>query len=202
MSERQKITPAEEEQRAAEITAAEALSDDNSPKETSAAEETAEALTAKEPAFGDADDDAKGDAKDDANDDADDDAKKEPAADEQTTEEKIVMKYKFVREKIVFHFNRGCRFLKISKIAVAVFFVLFTLCGIAISHRTGHELQWLQAWILVIFLNVIIFVLADYSKYLFESKVIPYLEDDNQVEFGEYDIFLEDIDNEDEEEQQ
>ena len=127
--------------------------------------------------------------------------------DEQTAQEHIVMKYKFVKEKIIFHFNRGCRYLYISKIVVAVLFVLFTLCGIAISHRTGHGLQWLQAWILVIFLNVAIFVLADYSKYLIESKVIPYLEDDNQVEFGEYDIFLEDIDSvdgedEDEEEEE
>ncbi len=119
--------------------------------------------------------------------------------DERTVEEHIIMKYKFVKEKIIFHFNRGCRFLNISKIVTAVLFVLFTLIGIAVSHRTGHELQWLQAWILVIFLDVIVFVLADYSKYLIQSKVIPYLEDDNQVEFGEYDIFLEDIDNEGEE---
>lgn len=121
------------------------------------------------------------------------------AENERTADENIILKYKFVKEKIIFHFNRGCRFLYITKIIAAVLFVLFTLMGIAVSHRTGHELQWLQAWILVIFLNIIIFVLADYSKYLIESKVIPYLEDDNQVEFGEYDIFLEDIDEEDEE---
>lgn len=123
-----------------------------------------------------------------------------PELDEKTVQENIVMKYKFVREKIIFHFNRGCRFLTISKWVVAVLFVLFTLMGIAVSNRTGHQLQWLQAWILVIFLNITIFVIADYSKYLIQSKVIPYLEDDSQVEFGEYDIFLEDIDNEDEDE--
>ncbi len=126
----------------------------------------------------------------------------EAAAPEHTVEENIVMKYKFVKEKIIFHYNRGCRFLNISKIVTAVLFILFTLMAIAVSHRTGHGLQWLQAWILVIYLDITVFVIADYSKYLIESKVIPYLEDDNQVEFGEYDIFLEDIDNEDEDEEE
>ena len=124
----------------------------------------------------------------------------EQELDENAVKENIVMKYKFVKEKIIFHFNRGCRYLTISKWVTAVLFVLFTLIGVAVSNRTGHQMQWLQAWILVIFLDVTIFVIADYSKYLIQSKVIPYLEDDTQVEFGEYDIFLEDIDNEDEDE--
>ncbi|MBQ3904991.1 MAG: hypothetical protein II744_08445, partial [Eubacterium sp.] len=64
-----------------------------------------------------------------------------------------------------------------------------------ISNRSGNRLQWLQTWILVIFANIFIFVPADYAKYLIESKVIPYLNDDEQVEFGEYDIFVEDLDN-------
>ena len=37
-------------------------------------------------------------------------------------------------------------------------------------------------------------------KYLVKSKVIPYLEDDNQIEFGEYSIFAEDK-NEDEDDE-
>ena len=115
---------------------------------------------------------------------------------EYTDEERMAIKYQFLREKIIFHFNRGSRILKISKIVVAIIFLLFTLIGIYVSHRTGHEIQWLQIWILVIFINITIFIIADYSKYLVESKVIPYLEDDKQIEFGEYDIFLEDIDGE------
>ncbi len=113
-----------------------------------------------------------------------------------TEEERMAIKYKFLREKIIHNFNKGSRILKICKITAAVIFILFTLVGIAVSHRTGHEVQWLQVWILVIFLNIIIFVIADYSKYLIEAKVIPYLENDDEIEFGEYDIFLEDIDGE------
>ena len=111
-----------------------------------------------------------------------------------TDEERMAIKYRFLREKIIYNFNKGSRILKISKITVTIAFLLFTLIGIYVSHRTGHEVQWLQAWVLLIFLNIIIFVLADYSKYLIESKVIPYLENDEEIEFGEYDIFLEDID--------
>ena len=118
---------------------------------------------------------------------------------EYTEDERIAIKYKFIRDKILYHFERGSKYLKISKIVAAVVFLIYTVIGITVSHRTSHELQWLLMWILFIFLNVGVFILADYCKYLVESKVIPYLKDDEQIEFGEYDIFLEDIDGEDEE---
>lgn len=116
--------------------------------------------------------------------------------------EKMALKYKFLKEKIIQNYNKGSRILKICKITAAAIFILFTLIGIAVSHRTNHEIQWLQAWVLVIFLNITVFVIADYSKYLVESKVIPYLENDEQIEFGEYDIFSDDIDNESETEKE
>ena len=114
---------------------------------------------------------------------------------EMSAEERIAYKYEFIKEKIILNYNKGCRILKISKITVAVLFVLFTLAAVVISNRSGNRLQWLQTWILVIFANIFIFVPADYAKYLIESKVIPYLNDDEQIEFGEYDIFVEDLDN-------
>ena len=119
-----------------------------------------------------------------------------------TDAEKFEIKYKFIREKIIFHFNRGCRILKISKIVVAVLYVIFAIIGIAVSHRTNHEMQWLLIFILLIFLNVAVFVITDYCRYLIESKVIPYLENDDEIEFGEYDIFLEDIDGESEDDEE
>jgi hypothetical protein len=111
------------------------------------------------------------------------------------------MKYKFVKEKIIFHYNRGCRFLNISKIVTAVLFILFTLMAIAVSHRTGTGCNGCRRgfWLYILTLRCCD---CGLFKYLIESKVIPYLEDDNQVEFGEYDIFLEDIDNEDEDEEE
>lgn len=115
---------------------------------------------------------------------------------ELTENERIAIKYKFLRDKILYHFERGSRFLKIAKIVAAVIFLAYTVIGIVVSHRTSHELQWLQMWILFIFVNVAVFVIADYAKYLIESRVVPYLKDDEQIEFGEYDIFLEDIDGE------
>ncbi|MBR3149846.1 MAG: hypothetical protein IKF64_06725 [Eubacterium sp.] len=125
-----------------------------------------------------------------------------PNASELTENERIAIKYKFLRDKILFHFERGSRYLKIAKIAAAVIFLAYTVIGIIASHRTSHELQWLQMWIIFIFVNVAVFIIADYSKYLIESKVIPYLKDDEQIEFGEYDIFLEDIDGDSEEDEE
>ena len=114
-------------------------------------------------------------------------------------DEKIIKKYGFLKEKIILHYHKGCKILKVAKITVTVLFLLFTLVAVIISNRTGEHLAWLSAWIILIFVNIAVFVPADYAKYLMASKVIPYLNDDDRVTFGEYDIFAEDLDEEDEE---
>lgn len=119
-----------------------------------------------------------------------------------SSEQKVQKKYLFLKEKIILNYQKGCRILKIAKITVAVLFVLFSVFAAIVSHRSGTQLQWLTAWILIIFLNIAVFVPADYAKYLISSKVIPYLEDENAIEFGEYDIFREEDEEEDEEEEE
>jgi len=118
-----------------------------------------------------------------------------------TPEERTAIKYRFLRDKILLHFQKGKRILLIAKIVATVLFLVFTAIAVAGARRTGNAGGWLQAWILMIFLNITVFIIADYSRYLVESRVIPYLENDEQVEFGEYDIFLEDIDGENEDEE-
>ena len=78
--------------------------------------------------------------------------------------EKIVKKYKLLREKIIKNYDRGCRYIKISKYVVAAAFIIFTLIGIAVCNRTGERMGWLVLWIVVIFLNVIVFTITDYAK--------------------------------------
>ena len=111
-------------------------------------------------------------------------------------DEKIIKKYGFLKEKIILHYHKGCKILKVAKITVTVLFLLFTLVAVIISNRTGEHLAWLSAWIILIFVNIAVFVPADYAKYLIASKVIPYINDDDRVTFGEYDIFAEDLDEE------
>lgn len=115
-------------------------------------------------------------------------------------EENIVIKYKLLRSMIIKHYNRGCRFLEIAKVFVAVFFLIFTAVGVAACAHGSDKSIWLVLWIIIIFTDVNIFLITDYCKYLLKSKVIPYLEDDNQIEFGEYSIFSDDEDDEEDEE--
>lgn len=65
-------------------------------------------------------------------------------------------------------------------------------------------MAWLIQWILIIFFNVFLFLILDYVKYLIDDKVIPFLNDDDQLDYGKYDIFIERddlvIEEEDEEE--
>lgn len=118
-----------------------------------------------------------------------------------TPEQRVQQKYRFLKEKIILHYQKGCRILKISKITVAVLFVIFSIVAAILSNRSGTRLEWLTVWIIVIFLNIAVFVPAEYAKYLISSKVIPYLEDEERIEFGEYDIFREDDDEDEEEEE-
>lgn len=43
----------------------------------------------------------------------------------------------------------------------------------------------------MIFVLVFVFILLDYFKYLIADKVIPYLNNEDELEYGEYDIFIE-----------
>ncbi|MBE6817943.1 MAG: hypothetical protein E7517_02125 [Ruminococcaceae bacterium] len=114
--------------------------------------------------------------------------------------ENIIKKYGFLKAKIILNYQKGCKILRIAKIAVAVLFVLFTPIAAIIGQRTGQHMTWLTIWLALIFINIAVFIPADYAKYLVQAKVIPYLENDEQVEFGEYDIFAEDIDGNEEDE--
>ena len=115
-------------------------------------------------------------------------------------EENIVIKYKLLRSLIIKHYHRGCKYLEITKIVCAIFFLIFTAVGLIVCSNGGSKAFWLIMWIIIIFVLVNIFLITDYCKYLVKSKVIPYLEDDNQIEFGEYSIFAEDK-NEDEDDE-
>lgn len=114
-------------------------------------------------------------------------------------EENIVIKYKLLRSLIIKHYNRGCKYLEIAKVVCAVFFLIFTAGGVAVCSNGGSKSFWLVLWIILIFVLVNIFLITDYCKYLVKSKVIPYLEDDNQIEFGEYSIFSDDDEEEEDE---
>lgn len=116
--------------------------------------------------------------------------------------EKLAIKYELLREKITHHYNRGSRMLKTIKIVATVIFIIFTAYGIVIGNHTGNKMFWLTMWVILIFTNAIVFLITDYCQYLIKDKVIPYLEDDDQLEFGEYSIFIEDLEETEDEEEE
>ena len=113
--------------------------------------------------------------------------------------EKLAYKYKFLREKIIQSYRKGCKILDIVKVIFAVIFIVFSIIAMHFCQNNQDKSVWLICWVLLIFLNVNIFLITYYCKYLVKSKVIPYLEDDDKLEFGEYEIFKDD-DEADEEE--
>lgn len=114
--------------------------------------------------------------------------------------EKLAYKYKFLREKIIESYRRGCKILNIVKIVFSVIFVIFSLIVASSVKDSSDKTVWLIWWVVIIFVAVTVFTITDYCKYLVKDKVIPYLLDDDQLEFGEYDIFKDDDEEENEEE--
>ena len=112
--------------------------------------------------------------------------------------EKLAYKYKFLREKIIESYRRGCKILNIVKIVFSVIFVIFSLFVASAIRDSSDKTVWLIWWVVIIFVAVTVFTITDYCKYLVKDKVIPYLRDDDQLEFGEYDIFKDDDDEEEE----
>ena len=112
--------------------------------------------------------------------------------------EKLAYKYKFLREKIIGSYRRGCKILNIVKIVFSVIFVIFSLIVASAIRDSSDKTVWLIWWVVIIFVAVTVFTITDYCKYLVKDKVIPYLLDDDQLEFGEYDIFKDDNDEEEE----
>lgn len=114
--------------------------------------------------------------------------------------EKLAFKYKFLREKIIESYRKGCKILDIVKGIFAAVFMIFSIIAVNACQHNQDKTVWLSCWVILIFIDVGIFLITDYCKYLVKTKVIPYLEDDDRLEFGEYEIFMDDDDEEDDDE--
>lgn len=117
---------------------------------------------------------------------------------ELTDEEKYAKKYLFIKDKLLTNYEKGRKKYIKGKIITAVVFTILSIVLAALGIATGRHMQMLAIWIFLIFFLVTVFLFVDYMKYLVEDKVIPYLKDDDMLEYGEYDIFN-DNDEEDEE---
>lgn len=121
---------------------------------------------------------------------------------ELSREEKLSLKYIFIKHKIIEHFDRGCRYVNVAKIVCAILFLIYSFLYVAVGKESDSPITWLLFWIFFIFLLVFVFMIIDYTKYLISEKLIPYLKDDDQLEFGEYDVLVENEDEDDNEEEE
>lgn len=126
---------------------------------------------------------------------------KDDEAVELSYNEKIIKKYLLLKEKIIEKYTKGCKILDTVKYVFASLFIIFTIIALVASNQSGNKMFWLILWIVIILTNIGIFMVTDYCKYLVKNLVIPYLEDDDQIEFKKFDLFSDDIlgENEDEE---
>ena len=115
--------------------------------------------------------------------------------------QRYAAKYLFLRGKLLKNYEKGKKIYLAAKLITAALFIALTLVGAAVGRHTGRPMGPLVLWIVLLFLIVFVFLAADYARYLLEDKVIPYLEDDEALEYGEYDIFKEDDEDETQEQE-
>ena len=115
--------------------------------------------------------------------------------------QRYAAKYLFLRGKLLKNYEKGKKIYLAAKLITAALFIALTLVGAAVGLHTGRPMGPLVVWIVLLFLIVFVFLAADYARYLLEDKVIPYLEDDEALEYGEYDIFKEDDEDETQEQE-
>jgi len=118
---------------------------------------------------------------------------------ELTKDEKYAKKYLFIKDKLLKTYETGRKKYNKGKVITAVVFTVLSVLLAALGKVTGRHMQVLAIWIFLIFFLVTVFLFLDYIRYLVEDKVIPYLKDDDMLEYGEYDIFNDDDDEEDDE---
>ena len=107
----------------------------------------------------------------------------------------IVQKYILLREKIIQNYTKGCKILNTVKIIFAVIFTIFTVIAVWLAYMPdSNKGSWLVLWIFLILFNIAVFTVTDYFKHLVKEKVIPYLQNDEQIEFGKYSVFSENDD--------
>jgi len=114
----------------------------------------------------------------------------------------IVQKYILLREKIIQNYRNGCKILNTVKIITAAVFTIFTAAAVRLAGMpNSNKGSWLVLWIFIILFNIAVFTVTDYFKHLVKTKVIPYLQNDEQIEFEKFSVFDENEDNEEETEE-
>lgn len=99
-------------------------------------------------------------------------------------EKLITQKYFLLCDELHKRCARGFRIIFWLKVIAFVVFIAFSIVAIICGTKFGSKMLWLSFWIVFIFLDVGFFLVADYCKSLVVEKVLPYLDNVEQIDFG------------------
>lgn len=102
----------------------------------------------------------------------------------QEFDETILKKFFILSDALHKKYEKGCRIINALKISAAGLFLVFTVIAAAAGKSTGSKMLWLSIWILVIFILIGAFIIADYLKNLMSQKVLPFLDNTEIMDFG------------------
>ncbi|MDE6124318.1 MAG: hypothetical protein K2G22_03705 [Eubacterium sp.] len=106
----------------------------------------------------------------------------------------IVRKFYILSDVLQEKINRYNKVLKISKIVIAVLFLIFTVAAVIAGNHYGSKMLWFSFWIVFIFIDVFVFLIADYFKNVVFKRFMRFINNAEVMDFN--DNVIEEIDDE------
>ncbi len=106
----------------------------------------------------------------------------------------IVRKFYILSDVLQEKVNQYNKILKISKIVVAALFLLFTVVAVIAGNHYGSKMLWFSFWIVFIFIDVFVFLIADYFKNVVFKRFMRFINNAEVMDFN--DNVMEEIDDE------
>lgn len=88
-------------------------------------------------------------------------------------------KFRCLRDRILEDCEKIKRGYRKTKTAVVVVFSFYTVSAALLAHTTGKPMGFLVGWIVMIFLIVFFFVVAEYIRQFLRDTLLPFLRDEN-----------------------
>lgn len=99
-------------------------------------------------------------------------------------EKLITQKYFLLCDELHKRCTRAFTIIFWLKVITFAVFIAFSVVAIICGTKFGSKMLWLSFWIVLIFVDVGFFLVADYCKSLIVEKVLPYLDNVEQIDFG------------------
>ena len=97
----------------------------------------------------------------------------------------IVRKFYILSNALQEKINKYNKVLKISKIVIAALFLIFTVAAVIAGNHYGSKMLRFSFWIVFIFIDVFVFLMADYFKNVIFKRFMRFINNAEVMDFND-----------------